>query len=445
MIHSDHAIFGVAAALFLGGCSSPDAAIDHHGTVGRALEDEILVRPHYAGFDPAGADTFAHLGVYGADSARVNDGARLLTVDGFASVSSDSYINLGTDTITGSVFSGFYVALRGVPSIADGYRINGELVAQQVDPQNAGDYVAPGEAVASQNDVAQFGLDLAQYQNILAQPSQAGYQEVEPHGVKLAFFKNYGRVTVKAGGTLIVPSGEFNFDELRLEPEARLVLAQVVDNPVVINTRYGLDLGDRSEVVAEASQVLFNHGGTSKVRVGSGAVVFNGTIVAPNAHVEVVGGLQAHVRGAFYGKSVEIHQRTVVEHSVFDYDLAEASWITYAPYASSQLLAGLLNGANVSSLADVQILTTGQMDASNVIIAGGEVLSEADAALYAMLAELGQESSDDPPTPSEGVSAGDVAVIAATNQSIQNQISAASQAIATSKTIDQKLTGKQTQ
>lgn len=377
---------GTALALGLAGCSvlSIEEVPAEIGAIHVALEDGIQdtwIVPRYRSFDAAGANDLREVAVYGSTSARVNDGAQVLAADGFASVSSDQYVNLGTETMTGSVYSGQTAMIRGVPEIQDGYRINGVLEALWIETQSDGDFVAPTTLTGAStlaSATRKLGFALTQLQRIITlAPTRAAW-EVEPGAAKLAVAGNYGHVSVKANGVLLVVSGDYTFDELRLEPDAQLVLCTVSGNPIVINTRQGLDLGDRTRVVAAPEKVLFNHGGVNKARVGS-AATFNGTLIAPHAPVEVVGGPQATIRGAFYAKEVEIHQRTVVRHVPFEYERLAIPVATLARKAVHQVfLDAQLAGLNPVDRFNVELQATTQESIDALYAA--QVAVEADTA-----------------------------------------------------------------
>ena len=112
----------------------------------------------------------------------------------------------------------------------------------------------------------------------------------------------YGNVSLNAGCSLTLVSGEYNFDRLYVQPDAELIIDG--DNgPVYINAHSEFSFGDRASVDSSAlpEDLIVYTNQNYQVHVGGGSD-FIGHIIAPNAKVAVF--TNADYYGCIYAKDL---------------------------------------------------------------------------------------------------------------------------------------------
>lgn len=110
----------------------------------------------------------------------------------------------------------------------------------------------------------------------------------------------YGPVTVAAGATLYLRSGEYYFESLSALAGASVVLDSA-GGPVVLNVRDELRLEGNVSGLGGVQPQLFVAYAGSRTALVSGA--FDGSLVAPRARISVLGGEH---RGQFLGRTVNV-------------------------------------------------------------------------------------------------------------------------------------------
>jgi hypothetical protein len=91
---------------------------------------------------------------------------------------------------------------------------------------------------------------------------------------------------VRARGSVVLTAGTYNFRELRIEPDAKLIL-DTTGGEIVVNVDRQLAFGDRSRIRTEGDNpVTFYTNSTETLRLGTD-VAFRGDIIAPRAKVHV--------------------------------------------------------------------------------------------------------------------------------------------------------------
>jgi len=127
----------------------------------------------------------------------------------------------------------------------------------------------------------------------------------------------YGIVVVNARSTLVLHGGEYRISQLYVEPEATI---EVVFGgaPLRVHVRDGIQFRSGSKFTlsgGDASDMLWMVYGTAGVHLGSfalwhpqvpGGVGFQGTLIAPAAHVDVAS--DGAFSGTLYADQLTIHQ-----------------------------------------------------------------------------------------------------------------------------------------
>jgi hypothetical protein len=141
-----------------------------------------------------------------------------------------------------------------------------------------------------------------------------GNRVLAPDAVLAISPGRFGAVTVNSRATLQLGAGTYFFDSLDLEPQA-LMAADAAVGPVLIYVQGGLIMRGRITVKnGNAGDLLLAATGTTSISLEA---PFRGTLVAPNAFVALASLTGAEHIGSFFGKSIEVHQGTVVRHVPF--------------------------------------------------------------------------------------------------------------------------------
>jgi len=136
-----------------------------------------------------------------------------------------------------------------------------------------------------------------------------------------------GAITVNSGGTLVLHPGTYAIDSLTVNNGASLVIDNLRGEVKILVGRAGgsfwWPLILRGEVIRtdlNKYNFLIGYLGKDNVPVGTS---LGGTLVAPFASVEMAA-LPAY-RGAYYGKSLTVHQNSVVRQREFEW------WLSRSP------------------------------------------------------------------------------------------------------------------
>ena len=97
---------------------------------------------------------------------------------------------------------------------------------------------------------------------------------------------SYQNAMVRARGILALTAGEYNFQSLRVEPDAEIVF-DTSEGTIEVNVVRELELGDRVQTSgASPTTVKLYSNSTNAVRFGTN-VEYGGALIAPFAHVHV--------------------------------------------------------------------------------------------------------------------------------------------------------------
>jgi PKD repeat protein len=118
---------------------------------------------------------------------------------------------------------------------------------------------------------------------------------------------------VRARGSAVLSAGVYNFRALTIEPDAKLIL-DTSAGAITVNIAQALEFGDRSKISAgDSAAVSFYTNASGTVRVGTD-VVFNGSIVAPYAQVQVFS--RTALNGCLAARQIVIEPDTVLRPSL---------------------------------------------------------------------------------------------------------------------------------
>jgi hypothetical protein len=244
------------------------------------------------------------LGTFGG-ALLINDRVKVLAATtGYATVTAvQGAIKVGADAKIGSVFGDQDIELRARAAV------NGSLWAAKKLTPDATSLVTGSKTVGVPISDGQGESWPVYFPN-----SNQGAVSLEPNQTRSIAPGAFGDASVKAGAKLSLRAGTYFFQSLTLEPSSTLEL----DNrtgPLFIYVRNRLIYrGKTVELSASTPNVLFGVVGSDSVMVEA---PFRGTLVAPKAAVVLATvGAAGHV-GAFYGRSLEVHQDNTVQHRPF--------------------------------------------------------------------------------------------------------------------------------
>ncbi len=225
-----------------------------------------------------------------------NPGASLVTS------SAQGPLSVGSGSQLSSIVAGGAVRLSG------GTTLSGAISA-------AGNISASGAQIAgAQQANASLGeLRSLHWDVTFPGGAQPALQLAEGRA-RVLYPEVYGAVSVAAGATLYLRSGEYHFESLSLLAGAQLVL-ESSGGPVVLNVRDELRLeGNVSGLGAVQPQLFVAYAGSRAALVSGG---FDGTLVAPRARISVLGGEH---RGQFLGRTVSVAGGVKLHQCAADWD-----------------------------------------------------------------------------------------------------------------------------
>lgn len=253
--------------------------------------------------------------------------------------------DLGVDALTGAVWSGGDVTLRGLNSRSIGANVIGDVTAAgRITLQNGARIQGtqrPGQAIAA-----------SQVPFPVTVPAASTTSKTVPVGGSLALGPgNYGEVHVFTGGTLTLAPGRYFVGSLLIEPNAHVVL-QNASAPVYLYIRGSLLYNGAFEEQATGElegNVFVGMLGTSDVTLQA---PFTGTIVAPNSTLTLATVTGGHT-GSFFARSIEVRPDVVVTHKAFPSVL-----IDHVDLSKTDVCVNEPVTAAVSTVAEVSPVTT---------------------------------------------------------------------------------------
>ena len=205
--------------------------------------------------------------------------------------------NIGAGATVGAVSSRAPVVLRS------GARVNGALTTgQTVTRQNGTVVTGP---IVEHSFIALPHLALA----VAFPPSHAGAVVVGPGQTRTLTPGAYGALTVQSRATLSLSTGTYYFDSLDVEPQATLSCSSKAGQIVIYVKDNVIFRGTIAEHTAPTPRLFLGVVGTSSVAIEA---PFKGTLVAPNAPINLATvGAPGHT-GAFFGKDITVQPDNTV-------------------------------------------------------------------------------------------------------------------------------------
>lgn len=246
----------------------------------------------------------AALGTFGG-SLLINDRVKVFAAStGYATVTGlQGLVRVGADAKVGNVFGDQSVELRARATVT------GSLWAATSLTADTTALVTGSKTVAVPISDGQSESWPVYYPN-----TNQGLVGLEPNQTRSLAPGAFGDTSVKNGAKLSLRSGSYFFQSLTLEPSSTLELDNRNGALFIYVRNQLIYRGKTVELAPTLPNVLFGVVGSEGVTVEA---PFRGTVVAPNAAVTLATvGAPGHV-GAFYGRSLEVHQDNTVQHRPF--------------------------------------------------------------------------------------------------------------------------------
>jgi cellulase/cellobiase CelA1 len=120
-----------------------------------------------------------------------------------------------------------------------------------------------------------------------------------------------GNMTFRAGSTVTLNPGTFNFASLNIEPDVTVNAL----GDVRVNVEGALVIGDRSEIAGASANALVLYSNAMQVRIGADANV-TGLVIAPGADVSIFS--RTLLGGCVGGRNLAIDPDVVIDGSGFN-------------------------------------------------------------------------------------------------------------------------------
>jgi hypothetical protein len=290
------AVVAAAVVLTLSGCGAhDDGETESVGSVAEAITTRSLTVTVPAG--KRASDVVAS----GASSLKLDDRSALRVTGGsfpFSSSLGSATLEVGADAITGSLTA------KGPVFLRERARVNGDLIT-------GGAKTAQGNQTVVTGSVSQFAPVTSKTwtRSISFPDTTLGPVSLEPNQTRVILPGAYDDLSIKSNAKLYLSSGSYYFKTFTTEPQAKIYLDQsrggiyvyVLGNSFLRNT--WVQNGGAS------ADFLFGYLGSSMLTVES---PFVGTIIAPNAKLELKEvGSSGHT-GAFFAKDLEVFSQATV-------------------------------------------------------------------------------------------------------------------------------------
>lgn len=208
---------------------------------------------------------------------------------------------LGVESASASVISAAGVVLR------DRARVDGSVTS-------SGNIASGNQITISGAVTANTGTSFNRWQWTVDFPGSSGDVTLPPDTSQSLEPGSYSTVNVFSRARLRLHSGTYYMDQLLLEPQSVLEL-DTAGGPVFLYIRSNLIYRGLVEVSGPPDSLLVGYLGENSIAIEA---PFNGTLVAPSAHVRLAVGATAH-RGGVYARVIELDPDVAFTHSPFEF------------------------------------------------------------------------------------------------------------------------------
>ena len=321
----------LSLSLLLGGCSdlrpvdgttpAPASAPASEATADTSTRSSALVVEHRLTFRLPEHTNPRDFAVIANESADLADRAQLVTpTGGFARLSA---AGTATTSLGSKAHSGHVVA-RGKVFLREEARVHGNVVTGSILEkqahwtidgtltQNANITFKPFEIVATFPDARRSAISL--------EPSQTLATPIEP--------AYYAGLAVKRDATVTLRSGTYYFDSFQIEPNGRIRLDDTA-GAIIVHVRQTFDFkGILARTRPGHPDLLVGYVGANSAFLGA---TFRGTLLAPNAEINLATVGPAGHEGAFFGKTVRVAADVKVTHRPFPWIIGRVTVDKPAP------------------------------------------------------------------------------------------------------------------
>ncbi len=121
---------------------------------------------------------------------------------------------------------------------------------------------------------------------------------------------SYQNAIIRARGTVTLSSGDYHFNQLNVEPTARVIF-DTSSGPIKIFSKETLNLGDRDSLfIPQGAKVLFYTNAQNDIRVGTNESMLNASILAPRGKVLVYS--NSVINGSIGAEIIQLEPRSSV-------------------------------------------------------------------------------------------------------------------------------------
>ncbi|MEY2931158.1 MAG: hypothetical protein RL033_1907 [Pseudomonadota bacterium] len=244
--------------------------------------------------------------VLGATEAlQLNDRVQLTAPAPLAAPTSSNLgtgaLELGVDASAGSLFA------QGAVQLRDRARVQGSITTEGLVTRGNGTTVSG--TIRERTSVSP--TNLAAWQ-VCMPATNSGNVLMEPDQIRVLAPGDYGSLTVRSRAQLALSSGQYTFSSILIEPQARLMLNSL-SGPVLLYSRGSVTLrGSLEQRAGSASDLLIGTLATDTVNI---EMSFTGTIVAPNAELQLASVNAPGHRGAFFARRILARPGSTIQHA----------------------------------------------------------------------------------------------------------------------------------
>jgi hypothetical protein len=261
------------------------------------LEGELAIADREtvacSGRELAQVDFVPQAALFGSESVVIGDHVSVRAASEHASIVSGGEVIVGGESSVGNVFAAGRTLLGG-RSVIEGAAATGAALERQQGAKVLG--TARDGAVFRTHSLAWHVQFAASAQDALLSPNE----------VRTLSPGDYGKVVVPSGAALTLAPGRYRFAALEVATGGTLALGA---GETVIHVHASLVHRGETRLSGSASVVLGYFGSAAAVLDAS----FEGTVIAPNATLQLGAVRNSRFVGAFFARSVEVQPSSIVE------------------------------------------------------------------------------------------------------------------------------------
>jgi Thrombospondin type 3 repeat len=210
-------------------------------------------------------------------------------------------LELGVDASAGSLFA------KGAVQLRDRARVQGSITTEGLVSRGNGATVTG--TIRERTSVSP--ANLASWQ-VCMPTTNSGNVQMEPDASRTLAPGDYGSLIVRSRAQLSLRGGQYTFTSIMVEPQARLLLDSQ-SSPITLYSRGAVTVrGVFEQRAGSAAELLIGTLAPDTVNI---EMAFTGTIVAPNAELQLASVNAPGHRGAFFARRIVARPGSTIQHS----------------------------------------------------------------------------------------------------------------------------------